>query len=187
MPSNRKARRGETHVLSMLLLLLTAAGGVVCRAQSATADEAQVRAAMLFNLTKFVDWPPEKMGSAQAPFVVGYVGDGAGGDTLANLMRGKQVQGKPIQVQNIFTAAQIAQCHILYVANSGRKQYKQMSVELSRQAVLVVSERQLGDNGIVIGLPLVDNSIQIQVDLKMAQNAGLTISSKLLRIATVTR
>jgi len=37
----------------MALLLLIAVGGVVCRAQSSTADEAQIRAAMLFNLTKF--------------------------------------------------------------------------------------------------------------------------------------
>jgi phosphohistidine swiveling domain-containing protein len=171
----------------MALLLLIAVGGVVCRAQSSTADEAQIRAAMLFNLTRFVDWPAEKMGSAQAPFVIGYIGDDAVGNGLNNLMRGKQVQGKSILVQNISSAAQTAQCHILYVANSGRKQYKQMAPELSKAAVLIVSERQLGDNGIVIGLPLVDTSIQIQVDLKMAQYDGLTISSKLLRIAAVTR
>jgi hypothetical protein len=53
--------------------------------------------------------------------------------------------------------------------------------------VLTVGERQLGDNGIIIGLPLIDNHIEIQVDLKTAQSSSLTISSKLLRIAEVAR
>jgi hypothetical protein len=187
VPTIHKARRRELHALSVALLLLIAMGSVVCHAQSATADEAQIRAAMLFNLTKFVEWPAEKMGGPQAPFIVGYVGDEAVGNELNNLMRGKQVQGKPILVQSISNAAQSAQCHILFVASSGRKQYRLMAPELSKEAVLVVSERQLGDSGIVIGLPLVDNTIQIQVDLKVARNTGLTISSKLLRIADVTR
>ena len=52
-------------------------------------------------------------------------------------------------------------------------------------AVLTVSENALGDSGIVIALPLVANRIQIQVDLKAAQNSGLTISSKLLHLALV--
>jgi len=171
----------------MTLLILIAATGLTCRSQSATAGETQIRAAMLFNLTKFIDWPAEKMGGAQAPFVIGYVGDDGVGNELNQLMRGKQVQGRSIVVQSIFNATQVMQCHIVYVANSGRKQYRQLVPQLSRQAVLIVSERQLGDSGVMIALPLIDNSIQIQVDLKEAQSSGLTISSKLLRIAAVTR
>lgn len=185
-----KTRRGGSRAWSRVMLLLMpllAWGALVWSAQPTDIDESQIRAAMLFNLTNFVDWPAAKMGDVQMPFVVGYVGGDAVGVELNNLLRGKQVQGKSISLQHVINAAQVTQCHILYVANSGRKQYKEMAPELSRYAVLIVSERQLGDSGIVIGLPLVDSSIEIQVDLKMAQNNGLTISSKLLRIAVVTR
>jgi len=39
----------------------------------------------------------------------------------------------------------------------------------------------------VIGLPSVDEHIHIDVNLGTAQRTGLTISSKLLRLATVTQ
>jgi hypothetical protein len=182
--SKARCRGNRTLLLLLLLSVISLDAG---RAQSIVSDEAQIRAAMLFNLTKFIDWPASRMGDPQKPFTICYVGDDSIGNALNSLLSGKQVQGKPIAVQNISKSAQAAQCHILYVANSGRKQYKDMAAELFRNAVLTVSERQLGDNGIVIGLPRVDNSIQIQIDLKMAQSSALTISSKLLRIAAVTR
>jgi phosphohistidine swiveling domain-containing protein len=181
-----KIGRGGKRALATLLLLFAVSQGAA-HAQSSVSDETRIRAAMLINLTKFIDWPAAKVSDAQKPFVIGYIGDEWVGRALNNLLSGKHAQGKSVVVQNISTPAQAAQCHILYVANSGRKQYKEMAPALYRAAVLIVSERQLGDSGIVIGLPLVDDNIQIQVDLKMAQSSGLTISSRLLHIAAVTR
>ena len=141
---------------------------------------------MLFNLTRFIDWPPNRMSDLQKPFQACYLGDVAFGSALNATFRGKQINGHPVTVANISTPAQAAQCHLLYIPSSERKNFRSLTSYLSHASVLTVCERQLGDPGIMIGLPLIDNHIQIQVDLHLAQSSNLTISSKLLRIAAVT-
>jgi len=169
-----------------LVLLLAAVGLAVCRAQPSPASEAHLRAAIIYNLTKFIDWPSWKLGDAQKEFVIGVIGNDAIAAELNDAVRDKQVQGRPVVVQNVTTVLQAEQCHVLYVENSGRRQFKEMAPKLSKAAVLAISENSLGDTGIVIALPLVANHIQIQVDLKAAQNLNLIISSKLLHLALVT-
>lgn len=109
------------------------------------------------------------------------------GKHLRTVFQGKSVQGKPVLVQNIVAAQDAARCHVLYVPETERKRFREISVTLSAASVLTVSEHQLGEPGIVIGLPLVDDHIQIQVDLRLAQQSGLAVSSKLLRLAAVAR
>lgn len=173
-----------------LWLLLSWTGWISCAmpasAQSENADQEQIRAAMLFNLTRFIDWPPNRISDLQKPFQVCYLGDVAFGASLSTAFRGKQINGHAVAVANISTPAQAEQCHLLYVPSSERKTFRTLSPNLSRASVLTISERQLGDPGVMIGLPLIDNHIQIQVDLHLAQSSSLTISSKLLRIAAVT-
>jgi hypothetical protein len=182
LESRNKTVDGCRLLAVILLLALVSSVG---RAQSSAASEAHIRASILYNLTKFIDWPEWKLGDAQKPFVVGVVGDNSIADELNDQVRGKQVQGRPIVVQNVTTVPQAEQCHLLFVENSGRRRFKEMAPKLPAAAVLTVSENPLGDIGIVIALPLIANRIQIQVDLKAAQNSGLTISSKLLHLALV--
>jgi hypothetical protein len=58
-------------VMSMLLL----SGGVELSAQTAAAPEYQVKAVFLFNFAQFVHWPPQAFPDAQAPLVIGVVGE----------------------------------------------------------------------------------------------------------------
>ena len=178
-------KAGEGCRRLAVIVLLICAVSSVGRAQSSAAGEAHLRAAILYNLTRFVDWPAWKLGDAQKPFVVGVVGDNAIAGELNDQVRGKQVQGRMIVVQNVTTVLQAQQCHLLFVGSSGRGKFREMASRLSAAAVLTVSENPLGDSGIVIALPLIANRIQIQVDLKEAQNSSLTISSRLLNLALV--
>jgi hypothetical protein len=54
--------------------------------------------------------------------------------------------------------------------------------------VLILSERSNATSpNQVIGLPSIDEHVHIEVDLAAAQRSGISFSSKLLRLATVTR
>ncbi|WP_420238467.1 YfiR family protein [Telmatobacter bradus] len=179
----------KVHLRAALWISLWLTTGMGCatvaRAQTENADQEQIRAAMLFNLTRFVDWPASRLGDSQKPFLACYLGDSAFGPALNTAFRGKQVVGRPVSILNVSTSAQAEQCHLLYVPSSERKFFRGFAASLSHTSVLTVSERQLGDPGVIIGLPLIDNHIQIQVDLQLAQASSLTISSKLLRLAAV--
>jgi len=174
------------RVRPMLLLLALLPGlAQQCAAQQDNAEPEKIRAAMLFNIVKFVDWPVNRLSDAQRPFVACYIGDGVVAGMMNDAFRGKQVLGRSVQIVPVLNGQQAEQCHLLYVAASDKKVLKDVGASLSHSAVLSVGERQLRDPFIVLGLPLIDGHIRIQVDLRQAQASNLAVSSKLLRLKDV--
>jgi hypothetical protein len=63
----------------------------VCSVVSPQSDpsEYQVKAAFLFNFTKFVEWPDGSFDAPQAPIVVGIIGDDPFGNDLERMIAGQ--------------------------------------------------------------------------------------------------
>ena len=53
--------------------------------------EQEVKAALIFNITRFVVWPAEAFGSASAPLVVAILGQDDVGDVLEKMLQRKSV------------------------------------------------------------------------------------------------
>lgn len=173
------------HWLLMILMLsgFTASG----KAQDATADEYEIRAAMLLNLTKFIDWPSAKADSAHPQFLICILGSDPIGPGADRYLQNRTVAGKPVLVRHLTTPEAANTCQILYVADREHKSIERLVPELMKNGVLTISERSNAtDPNQVIGLPTVNERVHIDINLGAAQKTGLTISSKLLRLATVT-
>ena len=89
------------------------------------------------------------------------------------------MQGRPIAVRRLKSAARDAGCHIAYVGSDAR------SENLKGAAVLVVSDAPNGSG--VINFVLRDNKVRFTVDDEAAFQNGLAISSKLLSVALSVR
>jgi len=106
--------------------------------------------------------------------------------SLEKLLRGQSIAGKPITLLRLNKNSAVGSCHLLYVGHYDRKRFESIAPELMKQAVLSIgSQDWLTSAGGVIGLPIVDDNVRIQVNLGAAQRSGLKVSSKLLKIATV--
>ena len=167
---------------------LTAMGlyTLASHAQNATADEYEIRAAMLYNLTKFIDWPAWKNNQVHPAFQFCMLGSDPLGANLEILLQGKVVNGQPVILRHLGPSDNLDDCHILYVGAGERKRVASAAAELAKHAVLTVSERPNSDNAQqIIGLPTSEEHVHIDVNLGAAQRSGLKISSKLLQLATV--
>lgn len=83
-------------------LLILALGLPLSQAgDQSTADEYEIKAAMLVNLTKFVEWPAAKLGDAGSPFVIGVLGHDPFGHDLDKQLAGKSVAGHPVVIQRL--------------------------------------------------------------------------------------
>jgi hypothetical protein len=172
----------------VLLLVLPCFAGPHSLGQNASADEYEIRAAMLFNLTRFIEWPSWKMDSGHPEFDVCILGSDPIGPELDSSLRNKMVGSKPLVVRHLSSAEAASACHILYISAGERKSLAKLSATMARNAVLTISEGSNSDNREqVIGLPTVDEHVRIDVNLSAAQRSGLTISSKLLHLATVSQ
>jgi len=168
------------------LVLAAVAGGSVARGQDDVEDEYEIRAAMILNMARFVEWPGSKVGDPEGAFVICELGTDPVTASLDKILRGQAVSGRPVALRHLNKDSAAGGCHILYVAHADRKLFEQMTVALMKQAVLSVGYQDwFTSAGGVVSLPMVDDRIRIQVNLGVAQRSGLNFSSKLLRLATV--
>jgi hypothetical protein len=157
------------------------------RGQSNSADEYEIRAAMLLNLTRFIDWPAAKLDAGHPQFLVCILGQDPITPFVDRFLQNQTVDAKPVRVEHLSTLDAAGSCHMLYVGASERKSLGPAYAELMKNNVLILSERpNTSSPNQVIGLPSIDEHVHIEVDLSAAQRSGITFSSKLLRLATVT-
>ena len=179
-------RHGLFRVLGRgLLLLLLVPARVSARAGSA--DEYEIRAAMLLNIARFVDWPAWKLDAAHPQFVVCLLGTDPIGPYADRFLQHQVIANHPVAVKHLGGAEDLAACHLLYVTAGNGRLLNRSRADLAKAAVLTVSEdSNTTSPDQIIGLPTVDEHVQIDVNLGGAQRSGLAISSRLLRLATVT-
>ena len=181
------ARIGRASLLCASALVGISSTGEL-EAQSGSADEYSIRAAMLFNLTKFIDWPAWKMDPSHPKFLVCILGHDPIEPYADRYLQNQSVLAKPVQLRTIKSLSDVAECHILYVSASGKRSFESAAGDLTKDGVLSVSERSVGRGSAqMIGLPLDNDHVQIDVNLGAVQSAGFAVSSKLLHLAAVTQ
>ena len=174
------------HSFLASVLLLSFSGHIL--AQPTSADEYDIRAAMLINLTKFIIWPASKMDTAHPQLLICILGSDSIGPIAERYAQNQRVAGKLLQVRHITSAEAAMSCDLLYVGAGEQKHVDPVVDELAKRGVLTVSESSNATTpGQVIGLPTLNEQVHIDINLRAAQRTGLTISSKLLRLATVSR
>ncbi len=172
-------------MVCLLLLCSTAAQG---QGEGKAADEYDIRAAMLFNITRFVDWRAGKIDTQHRQISVCIVGSDPIGASFDHFLQEQGNSAKTIKVRHLASFDLANTCDVLYVSVRELKSLKRVGAELAKAGVLVISESpNAAIPSQIIGLPTIDEHVHIEVNLSAAKLAGITISSKLLHLATVTR
>src|SRR5438105_619025 len=129
------------RILTCLLLLLLCAFPAAVRAQEAL-PEADLKAAFLYNFTKFVEWPADAFPKEDSPFVVGIFGDEEFASTLRKLLEDKKAHGHPFIVRRLTQNNEAKACQILFVRESETKRFSAIYESIKRAPVLTVGESE---------------------------------------------
>jgi hypothetical protein len=160
----------------------------VAGAQGDSAGEYEIKAAMLYNLMQFVEWPSSAYAAAQSPSVLCVLGWDPFGNSLASLVSDKVVDGHPVKIRHVKNGEQIRACHVLYVSSSERKHLAQILSNLSGASVLTVGEMsQFAERGGMVQFALEDKQVHFQINVDAASRSGLKISARLLALARVVK
>ncbi len=174
---NTGPRRAPTlRLLSCLLVAPLLAAG--------EASEREVKAAMLFSFTKFVEWPADSFHQASAPLGICLLGRDPFGPLLDRLVADRSVAGHPIHVKRFHHTADTKGCHVLYIGSSESKHVEEALEAMPGAAVLTVSDTEhFTRRGGVVGFVMEDNKVRFEVNLNAAGRARLRISARLLKLA----
>ncbi len=174
----------------MLALIFAAAAFLTSAppagAQSEPPTEYEIKAAFLYNFAKFVEWPADAFPDAQAPVLLGILGDDPFGLVLDQMIYGKTANGRGFVVKRISEGAELRSCHILFISSSEKKYLARILEGLKGSGVLTVGDMdRFAESGGVIHLLLAENKVRFEINLTAAGRAGLKISSKLLALARI--
>jgi hypothetical protein len=160
---------------------------LMCMAvRAASLDEYQVEAVFLLHFTQFVEWPAQDFSDARAPFVICVLGRDPFGSALDDVVRGESVNGRPLVIKRFSAAAELGSCQILFIDRTAAKDADQVINTLARSGTLTVSDVDVpAPADVMIKFLNEDRRIRLRINVDYARNAGLTISSKLLRPAQV--
>jgi len=152
-------------------------------AQRPEADEQAVKAAFLYNFTKFVTWPSSAFATPASPFVVCAYADPGFRKTLEATLQGEEVRGHPIAVADA-DHDDARTCHLLYFSMGQAERQLRILPALRRAPVLSVGEgRQFLQQGGLVAFLLENDRVRFAIDKRGADAAGLILSSQLLRVA----
>ena len=147
-------------------------------------DEYAVKAAYLYNFAKFIEWPPGTFASDDALLWICIVGDNPFGDALATLY-GKTVEKHPVAIRPIPTEG-FEQCHIVFISRVNANRFKTLLAAFRHLPILTVSDiSDFAQAGGMIGLVEADQRIRFDINLTATRQAGLKLSSQLLKLATI--
>src|SRR5262245_59247368 len=99
-------------------LLLAGWHAVPARGSEAVPSEDQVKAAYLYNFTKFVEWPDSAFASPTAPIVIGIYGVDPFGPLIDDMVRNNTVAGRPLAVRRSVRMQDLRACHVVFVGGS---------------------------------------------------------------------
>jgi len=153
-------------------------------AQDNSPPEYRLKAAVLYNFAKFVEWPTDAFPDTNSLFCIGVLGEDPFHGEIEATVKDKNVSGRPVVVRHCKNATEGRSCHILFISQSERRRLGPILATLKGAPTLTVSEleRFLQAGGMVL-FTMEQHRVRFEINDAAARAEGLHISSKLLNLA----
>ena len=190
-----KPRRGS-GIGQLRHFVLLVAVPIVCAllgpsglyAQNSKPKEYEVKAAYLYNFGKFVEWPAAVSAAEGDSFAICVLGQDPFGPALDATISSETIGGKRVVARRISKAQEALTCRVLFVSSSEDLRLKEILATVEKAPVLTVSDiPQFSRRGGMMQFIQEGSRIRFEVNLTPAQEAGLTLSSELLKVAVAVR
>jgi hypothetical protein len=157
-------------------------------AEDALISETQIKAAFIYNFTKFIEWPEASFPASGNPIVIGVLGETPLTAELGIIVAGRQVNGRPIVVTGVHAAEDLASLQVLFVSASEDASFGELAPAIAGNALLTVGESPgfAAANGAIVFVRI-DGKLRFEINLSAAEQAGLKISGQLQKLAAAVK
>lgn len=168
----------------LLSLALAATAVLAASGQAQPSLEYAVKAAYLVKFAPFIDWPDSAFAGPTAPLTLCILGPDPFGPDLDKALAGQKDGDHPLAVRRLTAPDAVAGCQILYTRDN---ELAEMTMtDMKTKPVVTVTDSGMRAHGL-ISFVVIDNHVRFDIDNAAAEDAGITISSKLLGLAHAVR
>jgi hypothetical protein len=146
--------------------------------------EYKVKAAYLFNFTKYVEWPSSAFEKSEAPILIGILGQDPFGEVMEDTVADRRVGKRSVEVRRSRRIDELRNCHVIFICATEREKLARILGTLRGTYALTVSEiPQFCNSGGMVSFLLEKGVVRFDINLENAEQAGLKISARMLMTA----
>jgi hypothetical protein len=141
----------------------------------------EVYSMMVFNFTKYVQWPDY---TASGEFIIGVVGNADVYNTLNTWYGGKPRGAKTYVIKKFSSAAEVTDCHVVFIDKSKSGEFDTINNKMKGKGTLVITDKNgLGEKGSGINFKTIDNKLKFELNQKALEASNLKVSGALSSMA----
>ena len=173
------------HRCSAVLAMILALAASSALAQTRPASEYQIKAAFLYEFGRFVEWPAS-ISYSESQFPICVLGVDPFGVLLDEALKSKSVGELTVVPRRILGVNDATKCRVLFISSSEDRRLQEILSALGGDGILTVGEGiRFSRLGGMISFTIEENHVRFAINASAAEEAGLRVSSQLLRLATI--
>jgi len=148
-----------------------------------------LKAVYLEKFSRFITWPEEcEMDNLSKPFVIGVIGKTPLHKNLEQIYAIQKINNKKVEVRKINDLYEIKDVHLLFIAESEKRNLQNILVLTERLPVLTVSETEnFAEKGVLINFYEKEKKLHFEINETAVLKSPLQMSFYLLNSAKIVK
>jgi uncharacterized protein DUF4154 len=147
------------------------------------ATEEQVKAAFLYQIARYVEWPGSAFPRPDTPVTIAVLGSESLEIELRQLVKGRTAHDRPIVVQQVKSPGSLSGAHVLFVGRDYRSRFGEVAKAQEPGLLFVTDWENALSAGSMVNFIIVDGRVRFEIALDTTLRSGLKPSSRLLAVA----
>lgn len=174
----------------LAILISSFTASLSSAAQENAISEDTLKALYSYKFALFTEWPTAKINANTAKLGFCIVGKNPFSPTALTTIEGKPVKDKSLHVEifesGLLSNESLNTCHILFVSHSENQKVPVILEALQQLPILTISDiAGFSNHNGMITLVKSGDQIQFEINPESIQQAGLTMSSKIIELANL--
>jgi len=178
---SHKMTRCYSYILFFSFLFIRMTG--FSQERQTKAQEYDLKAAYIYNITKFIYWEPTSPGNE---FIIGVIGSSPIYEPLLDVVKTKTVNNKKIIIRQYAKVGYLNNCNMLFIPESTTIPLDELLEKATSEKILTISEQEgYGRRGTAINFVNINDKLKFEVNIKTLQSLGLKASAQFLKLTII--
>ena len=149
-----------------------------------TSLEYDVKAALLLNFARFIEWPANAFAEPRAPIDICVFAPNPFGSVLDRTLQSETAGEHPLLAREVRSAAESAGCHLLFISAAAEERGEAAFWEAGPHTITVGESRRFQEMGGAVTFVLEGGRVRFNVNLRPVEERGIRISARMLHVAS---